>query len=144
MYRFFCLRQSGPLRRKVVVERVLSAMSLLAKLSFHSAARIESTFLSRQIMTPYDVAELVFAAISDQYGELPSKDPHYRMDEFEPLETLRRNQRIGPCPVKMVRPVASLSVGRAYFVAELVVSDIDQSQCFPASSTIVFTSSCRR
>jgi hypothetical protein len=128
----------------VVVERLPSAKSLLAKLCFHSTARPESNFPTRQIKTADDVAELVLAAFRDQHGALPSKDTHYRIDCFEPLKPLRRSPTVGTCPTNMTCPVASIFVGRAYFVVWLAVSDIDQSQCFPASSTMAFTSSGRR
>ncbi len=66
------------------------------------------------------------------------------MDYFASLKRWRRNPGVGISPTKMTCPVVLFSVGRVYFVVELVVNDIDQSQCFPASSTIIFTSSCRR
>lgn len=60
--------------RKEVVERLLLAKSLLAKLRFHSTAELDSKFLAIQIMTAHDAAELVLAAISDQRGDLTQQD----------------------------------------------------------------------
>ena len=40
--------------RKEVVERLLLAKSLLAKLRFHSTAEPDSKFLASQIMTTHD------------------------------------------------------------------------------------------
>jgi len=72
--------------RKEVVERLLLAKSLLAKLRFHSTAEPDSKLLASHIMTAHDAAELVLAAISDQLGVLPAKDKHFLMDYFEPLK----------------------------------------------------------
>jgi hypothetical protein len=80
--------------RKEVVERLLLAKSLLAKMRFHSVSEPDSKFLAGHIMTAHDAAELVLAAIGDQLGVLPPKDKHYLMDYFGPLKKLHPDHEV--------------------------------------------------
>lgn len=80
--------------KKEVVERLLLAKSLLAKVRFSSTADPDSKFLASQILTAHDAAELALAAICDERGVLPSKDKHYLMDYFEPLRSLHPQKEV--------------------------------------------------
>ncbi len=77
-----------------VVDRLLVAKGLLARIRFLPIARPDRISLARHILTAHDAAELSLAAISRHLGRLPQSPQTYLMEYFPAIQGANPGQAI--------------------------------------------------
>lgn len=79
--------------RPEIIQQLLFTKSLLSQTQFLPEVNPISFSIAKRILIAHDAAEMGIAAIADQIGALPSKDPRYLMDYFDPIKRKKHSTR---------------------------------------------------
>jgi hypothetical protein len=77
-----------------VVDRLLVAKGLLAKIRFLPVAHPDRISLAQAILTAHDAAELAIAAVARHLDKLPTSKHAYLMDYFPAIKELHPNEGV--------------------------------------------------
>jgi len=81
-----------------VVERLLLAKGLLAKIRFDPTAHPDRISLAQSILSAHNAAELAIAAVATHLGKLPHKKQCYLMDYFPEIKKEHPNDIVAGQP----------------------------------------------
>jgi hypothetical protein len=77
-----------------VIERLLIAKGLLAKIRFSQVPEPDRITLASYILTSHDAAELAVAAIAQHLGKTPKESQAYLMNYFPQIEQVHPGRRV--------------------------------------------------
>src|SRR3989338_4701244 len=79
--------------RPEIVQQLLFTKSLLAQTQFLPEVNPSSFSIAKKILIAHDAAEMGIAAIANQIGSLPNKNPRFLMDYFDPIKKKKHPMR---------------------------------------------------